>query len=50
MTTKRQHSPARRAIQIFIVFILSALIARTSFAEAKNSESRTQQYSCYSNM
>lgn len=50
MTTKRQHSPARRAIQVLIVFLLSALIARTSFAETENAESRTQQYSCYSNM
>lgn len=31
MTAKRI-SPARRALQVLVVFILSALIARTSFA------------------
>lgn len=52
--TAKKHSPARRALQVLIVFILSALISRTSFAStldvANNSEVRAQQYSCYSNM
>ncbi|MBS1971555.1 MAG: hypothetical protein JSU04_14690 [Bdellovibrionales bacterium] len=49
MATKR-YSPARRTLQVLIVFILSAIISRTAFAATSNVESRAQQYSCYSNM
>jgi len=49
--TAKKYSPARRALQVLIVFILSALISRTTFAATQGSQSLSQSSSsCYSNM
>jgi len=52
----KKYSLTRRMLQLIVVFILSALISRASFASTLDVGSHTdsgypqQQYSCYSNM